>query len=488
MTLVAVAPSVVSLVDRPLGAGGRARTAGPEIDLFIHHLSWLGTFLEGPSRLAVMSWVGRMLRAEVREQLHGLFQADHPLQVQAEMAILRLLNRAWQKRAPRYALLDVPERDVDWPRTYLEELTRPPARYWARETSPLLDADMLGALCSLASSLLELGALSLAVEGSRRSALREELRVAIARVARDVGNRRVPFTLRHEQRLLRADDDARRAALAIRAGLAFWRGRFGGEGDALKLREIGEQIQEADLKHQRRTLYSLLELTSALGIARAALETREEIDLPEGVRWTLEDVDDRDQKNVPRLRLRSGALTCRISKEPPEGDMLVSLLAEMGLKSTGSQPDIVMTFSRTDPSGREKSLFVLADAKRNAASDGRAYLSASVDAAVGYAVSFGHRMGLRFHPGGEGRIDGDVLPAVTLFCQQGVKKIGGAGPDEPDILGRLRGHAALPAVLALDMDHFFSGVEPYRWRTGILGAWFGRIARQASVALQRTTA
>lgn len=483
--MTAAAPAALFQAAAPAAASVSTQVASrPDIDLFVEQVGWLGDRVSAPSRLTVMSWLGRMLRPEVRARLSGLFRADHPAQIQAEAAILRLLCRSWQKRAPRYVLLDVPEREVDWPRTHLEELTVPPSRYWARAPAQLLDAEMLGALASLGGTLLELGSLGAADEAGARRAAREELRRAIARVNREVGNRRVPYTPRHEQRLLRADEDARRAALAIRAGLAFWRARFGGEGDRAKLRDMGEQIHEADLKHRARTLYSLLELSSAISIARAALETREAVDLPAGERWTLEDIDDQDSRNVPRIRLRAGALRCCISKEPPHGDTLVPLLQDMGLAARGNQPDIVMTFSRLDPSGQERSLVVLADAKRNADSDGRGYLSASVDAAIGYAVSFGHRMRLRFHPGGEALIDGDVLPAVTLFCRQGVTKIAGVGPGDAEILARLRGPAALPAVMALDLEHFFGDTGARAgWRPDILSAWFGRISRQAVAAL-----
>lgn len=459
----------------------------PEVDLFVEQVSWLGPQFQKSSRLALMSWIGRMLKPEARERLGKLFRADHLIQIQAEEAILRLLNRAWQKRAPRHAILDVPEREVDWPQTYLQELTRPPARYWAKEPTHLLDAEMLGALCSLATTILELGSLAPAEEGSRPRALRDDLRAAIARVRRDAASRYVAYTPRHEQRLLRMDDDARRAALAIRAGLAFWRERFGGEGDTEKLRAVGNQIEEADLVHQRRTLDSLLELTSAIGLARAALETRDKADLPEGERWVLEDVDDRDQKNVPRIRLRAGALVCRISKDAPQGDTLVSILADMGINARGNQPDIVISFSRFDATGQERSLFVLADAKRNATSDGKSYLGASVDAALSYAVSFGHRMRLRFHPERASRIEGDVLPAVTLFCRQGVAKIGGASGADQVLIDRLRAPQPLPAVMALHIDHFFPSPDSASRRTfrpAILSAWFGRIARQASAALQ----
>lgn len=455
----------------------------PDIDLFIEQVGWLGARLRDPSRLGLMSWIGRALRPEVRAELRGFFLTDHPVQIRAEAEMLSLLRRPWQKRAPRYRRLDVPERDVDWVRTHLEELTAPPSRYWSREQVPLLDAGLLGALCTLGQTLLDLG--DLGRIGEERRATRAELREAIARVSRVLGLRHVPYTSLHEQRLSRIDGDARRSALSIRACLSFWRDTFGADGDMARLRALGERLDEVDLRHGGKTLYSLLELSAAISIARAAEETADAADLPEGVPWEVEDVDERDETNVPRIRLRAGALSCTISKKAPKGDRIVPLLLQMGLSARGNQPDMVLTFARRSPSGQEDQIVVLADAKRNAEHDGKGYLASSVDAAIVYAVSYGHLMGLRFHPEGRQGIEGDVLPAVTLFCRQGVGRVGGVGPQAEGIVARLRNPETLPAIMALDLSHFFHGAEGQAWHSSILSAWFGRVARQASTALRR---
>lgn len=318
-----------------------------------------------------------------------------------------------------------------------------------------------------------------------RRATRNALRDAIARVARAVGYRDGAYTHLHEQRLVRMGGETRKSALIIRAYLAFWRELFGGDDDIVRLRAFGQEIEEADLRCGHRTLDSLLELSAAVAIARAAMETRDVADLPHGIRWEIVDVDERDERNVPSMVLRSGALSCSISKKAPSGDSLLPLLAGMGIAARGNQPDIVLTFSKQNDDGQESELVVLADAKRNATQDGKGYLATSVETAVVYAVSFGHRMGLRIHPEGQGRIDGDVLPAVSLFCRQAVTKIAGAGPRPEDIVARLRSPERLPAVMALDVDHFFIGDATPRWCPAIVGAWFGRIARESSVALDQ---
>ncbi|TKC99108.1 hypothetical protein [Polyangium fumosum] len=478
--LASIAPPVAAA---PPGSRAASR---PDLDLFVDQVGWLGAHLRDRSRLSVMSWIGRALRPEVCDELRSFFRVDHQIHIQAERELLALLRRPWQKQAPRYSRLDMPERNVDWTRTHVEELTSPPSRFWARDVVPMLDAGLLGGLCSLGRTMLDLGTLGPLSE--ERRAVREALRDAMAQVARTIGRRHGAYTHLHEQRLLRMDRETRSSAQALRAYLAFWQDRFGAEGDTERLRAFAKEIEEADLRCQRRTLDSLLELSVSIAIARAAQETQDTVDLPEGVRWELEDVDERDERNVPRILLRAGALSCTISKNAPKGDALVPLLADMGIEARGNQPDIVLTFAQKHADGHEDRLVVLADAKRNAEHDGRGYLATSVETAAVYAVSFGHLMGVRFHPDGHGRIDGDVLPAVSLFCRQGVKKVAGAGPRQEDIVARLRAPQRLPAVMALDFQHFFGGEGGTRWSPAIVGAWFGRIAREASAAFRHRAA
>ena len=457
-----------------------------DLDLFVDQVCWLGKHLRDPSRLGVMSWLGRALRPEIRDYLRSFFRADHPAHIEAELELLTLLRRPWQKQAPQYSRLDMPERNVDWARTHVEELTSPPVRFWARDMVPMLDGGLLAGLCSLGRTMLDLG--TFGNVSDERRATRNALRDAIARVARAVGYRDGAYTHLHEQRLLRMGGETRKSALTLREYLAFWRENFGADDDVVRLRAFAQEIEEADLRCGQRTLDSLLELSAAISIARAAMETRDAVDLPNGIRWEIEDVDERDERNVPSMVLRCGALSCSISKRAPKGDTLVSLLTGMGIPARGNQPDIVVTFSKQYGDGQSNEIVVLADAKRNAGQDGRGYLTTSVETAAVYAVSFGHMMGLRFHPDGQGRIDGDVLPAVSLFCRQGVKLIAGAGPRREDIVARLRSSERLPAIMALDVGHFFMGDGKAKWNPAIVSAWFGRIAREASAALDQKAA
>jgi hypothetical protein len=476
----ATATSTVTPVFTAPPATGGAESR-PDLDLFVDQVSWLGRHLRDSSRIGVISWIGRALRPEVLDELRSFFRVDHLVHIQAERELLALLRRPWQKQAPQYSRLDMPERNVDWARTHVEELTSPPSRFWARDLVPMLDAGLLGGLCSLGTTMLDLG--TLGPISDERRAVREALRDAIARIARSIGRRYGAYTYLHEQRLLRMDRETRNSALALRAYLSFWRDQFGGDGDVDRLRAFAREIDEADLRCQRRTLDSLLELSASIAIARAAIETQDAADLPDGTRWEIDAVDERDERNVPQIRLRAGALSCTISKNAPKGDALLPLLAGMGISARGNQPDIVLTFARKNADGQENKIVILADAKRNAEHDGKGYLAASVETAAVYAVSFGHLMGLRFHPDRRGQIDGDVLPAVSLFCRQGVRKVAGAGPREEEIIARLRAPERLPAVMALDLSHFFGGEGGSRWRPAIVGAWFGRIAREAAVAL-----
>jgi hypothetical protein len=457
-----------------------------DIDMFVDQVAWLGRHLRDPSRLGVVSWLGRALRPEVRTQLYGLFRADHPLVQRAEAELLRLLRRPWQKHAPRYARLDVPERNVDWTRTYVEELTSPPSSFWSREVVQMLDAGLLGALCSLGQTLLDLGAMG-EISPDRRT-LRSALAHAIEMISRSVGRHRIPYTTLHEQRLLRMDPEAHAAARSISACLDFFRSKFGSDEDLDGLRALASQISEADLRCSNRTLDSLLELSASIAIARAATSTTSARGVADSLSWQLLDVDERDDKNVPQIRMVAGPFTCVISKTAPPEDALVPLLHQMGLTTRGHQPDIVMTFTLQSEDGHQASIVALADAKRNADKDGRRYLADSVEAAIVYAMAYGHLMGLRAHPGGRAHIDGDILPAVTLFCRQGVQLVAGSGPGAEEIVARLQHPAPLPAVVALDVRHFQGGGESRRSGSPILSAWFARVARQAQHALRHRLA
>lgn len=480
--------AVVSIASRrvtalPLGKPVEMRQ---DLELFVDQVSWLGKHLRDPSRLGVMSWLGRVLRSEIRNHLRSFFRADHPTHVYAELELLTLLRRPWQKQAPQYSRLDMPERNVDWARTHVEELTSPPVRFWARDTVPMLDGGLLAGLCSLGRTMLDLG--TFGTISDERRATRDALRDAIARVARAIGCRDGAYTHLHEQRLLRMGGETRKSALTIREYLAFWRENFGADDDVVRLRAFGQEIEEADLRCGQRTLDSLLEISSAISIVRAAIEARDEADLPNGIRWEIDDVDERDERNVPSMIIRAGTLSCHISKKSPHGDTLVPLLKGMGIPARGNQPDIVLKFSKQHEDGQSNEIVVLVDAKRNAEQDGRGYLATSVETAAVYLVSFGHLMGVRFHPDGQGRIDGDVLPAVSLFCRQGVKMIAGVGPRPADIVARLRSVERLPAIVALDVGHFFMGDGKAKWNPAIVSAWFGRIAREASAALDQKAA
>jgi hypothetical protein len=453
-----------------------AAAALPDVDLFAEQVGWIAPHLPQPNRLGILAWIGRRLHRNAQARFLSHFPIDHPVQRRAERHVIALLRRSWTQPALRYRRLDIPERHVDWPRTYLEATTDPPMHYWLREQTTIPDLGVISALAMLASSFIDLLGLGDATEDRRLRS--ESLQAAMAGLPHGAV-RPAAYSLQHEQRLLRTDGGAREAALAIRECLSFWESSFGGEDDRSALGALARTLQAGDIDNRD----TLLELSATLSIARAAVEAAP-ADCSLGEPWRIENLEDRDAKRSPIILLRAGRLRCRISKGVPQlderraEDALVAVLAEMGLHSTGNQPDIVLSFWRED--GKKEVLTVLGDAKRNEAGSGERYLRAAVETAAAYLMSYGHLMRLRIHPDRKPGFHGPILPAVTLFCRQGVRcVVGNDSRDEEKLVAALRDRSrALPAILAFDLVHFGCR-EGEVWRSPALSAWFGRLARQA---------
>jgi hypothetical protein len=188
----------------------------------------------------------------------------------------------------------------------------------------------------------------------------------------------------------------------------------------------------------------------------------------------------------PVIRLKSGELLCEIAKGTPRElapdgskrritDLLIDwandALATTGRsRSTGQQPDVVLTFWLASwPAHIE---FVLADAKRSAEGDGEEYLRDALEVAATYLMSFGYRMGLKLPAPAGGRITSTLTPGVTLFCRQG------AGVTESKAIEVLRSDHEAPVVMAFDPEkHFSLTIDP--WHAPVLVAWIGSLGRQA---------
>ncbi len=448
----------------------------PDLALFIEHAGWLAR-AQGLTRLGLIAWLRQRLTARAADRIREQLPLDHPVQRAAEAAVIGVLRRIIEHRASRSWLQDTPGRLVDWPRTYLNAKGVAPSEFWVREPVLLPDAVVLGALATIASTWMRL--LDDEVSPDRRR--RYEALAAAIEGLPPLLRRASAYTQGVERRLQRADPAA---AAKLRVSLDFWTSFFG-DDDARILAQLASNLQRSDLESEN--VDTLLELTAALSIARAALSAPA-ADLPPTGPWRFRAADllsGRD-RSYSDFVLQSGNLVVRIAKgvpRPPTGkpvaaDTLNDILKAMGYHARGNQPDIVITFwHQARPS---RFLTALGDAKRNASGSGEDYLRESVEVAATYAVSYGFLMGLTIHGSSGPGFHGSLVPAVTLFCRQGARKVVGVDGDDTDaIVRRFRDDAGeLPPFVAFDLERHFSAGDG-TWASPALSAWFGRLGRQA---------
>jgi hypothetical protein len=464
-----------------------------DTDLFVQQASWLAPQLDDPSRLGVLTWIARRLEPEARRTLLAAFPLHHPEQRRAEVALCSLLRRSIVSHPVRLKPTVDVVRSVDWAETYVRARIggQPPEPYLSRIRTPMPDRATLGALVTLARSwerLLELAA----GDSPATSALRERRRsLQLARATLDRALPRTSFGQRHAERLRRLDETAAQQVAAITAALAFWRRAFGAEKeeDSAALRSLAEGLDDATVTN----VDTLLEVTTAISIARAAVQSTRP-DWPTKEPWTIASIEERGSM-APRMRLRSGRLICEISKGTPAsapdglgrrtkiadllGPWADEALPAIGgrSRSSGRQPDIVLTFWSVD--APERSVFVLADAKRNATGTGESYIRAALEVAATYLMCFGYRMGLKV-PSADagGAISTAMHPGVTLFCRQGT------GRPESSAVALLRSGKGVPPVMAFDLVNHMSSRDLFGWQSPTLSAWLGSLGRQAAKVLK----
>ncbi len=458
-----------------------------DVRLFVQHAAWLAPRLPNPSRIGLLQWVGRRLEPAGRARLAHMLPLHHGEQRAAERALTDVLCDELTVQRLHTELSEDIERGVDWAASYVRAQGRAPTEFVVNHRSPTPDRALLGALLALAQSWHDLlGLVDDASVGSdlpvRRSMLRRALTL---HSARRIG----PAVLdaRGIARLRRVRPNGQRAADAIERVLGFWQRPFGDHPDDERGLAAFAAVLRADDVSNADTL---LEVTTALSIARAALAASRE-DWPTTVPWQLLRVTD-PQNKYPVISLRSGPLVVEIGKGAPRrrtasgaveriADRLSPLIDEVlprgeRSRSTGHQPDVVLTFYRADAPHR--SLLALGDAKRNMTGSGEVYLRAAVDVAATYLTSFGHAMGLAVDRSGTGQT-ADLLPAVTLFCRQGTGR-----PADSAIALLRKGGAQVPILMAFDLEqHFGADAEPPVSES--LAAWIGALGRQAHAMLPR---
>lgn len=440
--------------------------AADDIDLFVDLSCWVAPHLPDPGLWGLLSWLGAWLRPEALRSIRQLLPLDAPAHIAAEHLLAAYLRGA--KGVARQASFDsdVVERSIDWPGTYSRSATRPPFPYLVREER--LDPWLDRALHSLAQ---QWGALLCVYDfGERGNAL------LVAS-----GNRvpATPWSPAHTSRLRQGGRESRVLADAIAAALGFWRLPSRPEEVGGRIRELARRFAAtAD------NVNDLLEVSVRLAVARAALEASASDYAQPDVPWHLRSLVPRADRK-PVIELGAGNLRCRITKGRPQTlergrwrdcpDMLVGAGEHVGLKPTGNQPDVVLTFWLD---GGSDVATVLGDAKRNVTGTGASYLAASVEVAAVYAVSYRRPLGLRFAEDGTSALTGPVLPAVTLFVRRGMARAQGA---EQERLAALRSLPPRSWLECFDMDRDFPAGAP----SVVIGAWMGAIGRQACAYLAR---
>lgn len=274
-----------------------------------------------------------------------------------------------------------------------------------------------------------------------------------------------------------------RLAAALDRVTRLWSVWFSPETDEDQnvLRVLAATLRDAGA----RNTDTLLEFTTAISIVRACVEAGR-ADWPSSEPWRLVSIDDVDS-SYPRIQLRSGALSCEVTKGhlrlPGDGHRrpaplpdatsrrLDAVLPAKGRsQSTGNQPDIVRAFWLG--SRREIVEFSLADAKRNVTGDGESDLRQAVDLAASYLLSYGHALGLEVPAEPGTPIATRLTPGVTVFARQRTRHTEAAAVE------LLRIEPVLPTVFALDVgQHFGLGRAP--WSAPAISAWMGALGRQA---------
>ena len=455
-----------------------------DLDLFIEQARWVTPLLRDPTRKGFVNWVGRRLHPDARDRLARLLPIHHPSHRVAEEALYKLLGRSLVVHRDEVRVTHHISRRIDWPATYVGAVLpgTPPQPFRHRLQRNVPDRMLLGALAGLARSWEASLDLALDAAATDKSGDLSRRRALLRRATSPAHIQRMTtsaYTHRHARRLRGLDAESARCVEQIEIALRFWHEKFGEDDDHKGLAALGGILQDGDASN----IDTLLELTTSLSIARAALQS-DERDWPTDSKWELLSVDEAG-KSYPDIRLQSGELVCEISKGAPttrdaDGHRedirdAVSPWADEVLpglsvkadhsRSSGHQPDVVVTFWLE--SRPERSEFVLGDAKRN---EGEGYIRDALGVAATYLMAFGYRMGLRM---AGGSIQTAITPGVTLFCRRGTR------PDIARTLDLLRSKRRPPVVMAFDLEQHFGPPQSGPWHSPVLAAWLGCLGRQA---------
>ncbi|MEO8179429.1 MAG: hypothetical protein ABI895_11420 [Deltaproteobacteria bacterium] len=446
--------------------------SSPEIDLFVEHATWLAPRLPDPSRQGLVAWLAANMGGEAVRWLIHRMPLRHPVQQQAEDVLIDLLQHDFIRAQRTRQVLDRPDRAVDWAETYLRACGRSPTEFVSYNTRPSVDMATVSALKGIASTW------ALALEACEDDS-GFQIRAAKLRRACEPYQpwAPAPFDAARERAIARLGAEGKAALVILRKAFGYWQDAFGEDGDNESLRRLAAALEPPTVSN----VNTLLELAATLSIVRTALTVA-----PTGSAVCWELAPESWQFGSCGIELRAEAWRCRISKGllteadgKPVTDGLNQSLKAMGLDCIGNQPDIVIRFWHSERPWR--TIFALADAKRNRTGNGENYLRCSVEAAAAYAFSYAHVLGLYVDVAG-GVCRGLVNPLVTLFCAQGVGKVLGAKGSALEQANALRTASKLPAILAFDLQSHF-GPTDGPWDSPVVNAWFTRICTEACTHL-----
>lgn len=449
-----------------------------DLQLFAANTQWLLPRLQTPTLEGLVSWLSVHLRDDAAARLRRILVLDHPERLRAEDHVCRLLDRKLTASCSASYRSAVPDRGVDWPRTYLASYGRAPSEVWCSRVVELPDRALLGALAGLAAGW----SAALAASSAGRHQRRAERLEAASQRADALGARASSYAQIHDAKIQRIDPEAARAIRRVNA-LPWLRLA---EGERSGLRDAVQRLGTTLLTNGERdsTLNSLLEVSVQLGIIRAAVEAPQ-ADWPTARPWRLirpPGGSRRGAKYVTAV-LRSGELVCEVSKGAPfqPGQAIVDGLRPLrlaaGVSHSPRQPDIRLSFHHAArPHTR---VFVLADAKRNASGTGAEYIKESLDVAVLYLLAYARELGLALDERPCGLLSGPIWPPFTLFFRKAASR-----PADPRrLIARLRRPLIDERVPVLSLfmdDHFGLQAREPDHASPVLSAWLGAVARQAA--------
>ncbi len=454
---------------------GEEAESDPLIDLFIEHASWFARHIPFGTRGTVLDWVFARLSSDNVDQMRTFFCIDRSEQREAEQAVANFFEAEERPTVQRreWTTTTKIKRTTDWGRTYEQSTTSVPTEYCSREVRDVPDERLLSSLAGLARRWLILLE-KLQEKGEYRDRI-DQLRNAVP--SRFLGSAyEMSFGPEEMRRLRRSSPET---AAKLEPVQRFWNRSFGDE-DEEALRNLAGEIDRSSVRNDD----TLLELIAALSVARAAVEGGK---WSECDSWEMERVEIGSGK-YPSIVLGNGECRCEIAKGQPgslrpnggKEDRLIEIFGEMGLNSTGHEPDLLLRFWRVGETSN--SVFALGDAKRNESDDGEGYLRSSVKGtATAYMAAFGHLTGLTMGDQREGAFEQGLEPAVTLFCRQGVSSVAGIPVEDSQGIVECfeNDEKSLPPIMGFDHRHLATTDDEGEWQAPVLSAWFRRIARGA---------